>query len=228
MRIVVDRSFELHDHPDALVVRGEELWTAMLDTRSLRRYSGVSAVELKDVGMLPKLPSATGGAAWDGEHLLVADSENGRVVSVDPETGSSEKVFDTKELDFGKFERALVAGNSHITDVAWGRGVLWVACEAGYSSSIYQVDLDAKRVVGHFWSPGPNPTGLSLDPEEKRLWVIDGRKMQLVALDTNGEWLKISLPIPVPRVKHLVIDKHGNFWMTDSEAKTVHRLRMED
>ncbi len=228
MNVVLDHSFALADRPDAVVVRGREVWATTKDTRSVHRFSGIDEAELEEVATLADAPAATGGAAWDGEHLLLADAATGTVMSMEPDTGETASVFDVTELDFGTYRKALLAENSHIADLAWSNGELWLACEAGYSSSIYRINLETKRVIGQFWSPGPNPTGIALDASGERLWVIDGRRMQLVEGDTEGEWLDEGLPIPVAKARHLAIDEDGKFWTTDPDTDTVHRLRLED
>ncbi len=168
-----------------------------------------------------------GGMAWDGEKFLVADRLAKVVFRVHPDTGVAEPVLDLLELRQGEGPEVFRAPSSQVSDLAWGHGHLWVACQAGYSSSVYRIDIDAKQVIQHFWAPGPKPVGLSFDSQEEFLWTADASNREFREFTSQGEWTEAQVASPVARPYGLALDDEDSFWTSDEETGQICQIKRE-
>ncbi len=164
------------------------------------------------------------GLTWDGKEFLLCEEGTKTVYKI-TDTGESAKVLDLKEVKFGKLPPILQSDACLVTDLAWGRNALWVTCMAGYSSSVYRVDIKNKKAIGHFFAHGPKPRGISFDTQEKNIWIIDESNREFRKFSTGGEWKKISVPSPVEKPRGLSLDSEDNFWTSDRKTGKIYKIK---
>ncbi|MEN6317352.1 MAG: hypothetical protein ABFD82_01155 [Syntrophaceae bacterium] len=229
MRLILSKTFDIEEHAESLSVYDQKLWIASREKKILHGFSGgPSAVALQGESVTKGFGDSSGGIAWDGNRLIGASAKDRRIFRFDPATGKKEDLIDLATLQGGNNTGGLRASNSEVTDIAWHSGMLWVSVEAGYSSCIIEIDINARRITKDFWSPGPKPMGLDFDKKSDRLWIIEGRKMELVDFNSKGEWLGTAAKLPVQAAHHLSIDDDNNIWTIDAEHSQVHCIRMEE
>jgi sugar lactone lactonase YvrE len=168
-----------------------------------------------------------GGLAWDGQAFLVADRYDKAVYRVDPDSGVAEPVLNLAELKYGGAPEIFRAEASQVTDITWGREHLWVACQAGYSSSVFRIDVQAGEVVQHFWARGPKPEGITFDAEGAYLWTVDASNREFSQFTPDGEWTEETAPSPIDRPCGLAMDDQGAFWTSDEESGLVYQIERE-
>lgn len=228
MKIGIEHRFDLEETAEGFLVRDGQLWTVGGPRREVIRFEGIADFHLSEVGERMRMPTSTGGLAWDGARFLVADAATRRVTGVDFATGASELLIDPTDLDFGPFSEALRTKGALIGDIAWDGSSLWVTCIAGYSSSIYRVDPSAKVVLSHRWAPGSQPVGIDLEPSRGNLFVIDGRSKELRRLDDPEKWVSAALPGEVAEPRGLSLESPRKLWVGDVATGAVYGLTLED
>lgn len=227
MRIHVEQRFDLEEAAEGFLVRDGQIWTVGGPRQELIRYASVADAHLSEVGERRRMPKSTGGLAWDGARYLVADAATRRITGVDSSTGYSELLIDPMDLDFGSFSRVLRTEGARIGDIAWDGDSLWVTCIAGYSSSIYRVDLSTKVVLSHRWAPGPRPVGIDLEPVVRNLHVVEGRSRELRRLDEAEQWTGAELPGEIEEPKGLSFETPSRIWVGDAVTGAVYGLALE-
>jgi len=227
MTLILQKTFDLPQCPDALVVKNSDLWIACGESGKLQRYSGVATAEIREEFVLFGFPQADSGITNRGDKILVVSAQERILSMIDPESGERQTLLDLKTLHGGKNTGGIRAKNATVADIVWQDNALWVAVNGGYSSCIIEIDVEQKEILRDFWSPGPMPRGLDFDSSGDRLWVLEGRKNSLVALDKNGQWLGIEEKLPVPEVRHLSIDSENNIWTADATRPRVYCIKME-
>lgn len=227
MEARIEVRYPLQGPVEAFLVSGGRVWTAVARGPQVL----LAAADAADAAVPPQplraIPAASGGMAWDGERLLVADAGSRTVARVDPVSGGTEPLLDVKALDFAGFPAALGADNAAIADIAWSQGSLWIACLAGYSSSVYQIDPQRRAVLRHWWSPGPKPVGLDVAPAMQLPVLIEARSRQLRSLQVRGDWSALGLPAAIGRPQGLTLDGPDRFWTRDLGSGDLCRVAIE-
>ena len=205
-------------------VRGE-VWVASTRAEQIYRQEAVGAyATLGHVSSPVKNP---GGLAWGDEKIFVADRFDKVIYRVDPESGLATLVLNLSELQYGDAPALFQVKASEVTDIAWGHGHLWATCQAGYSSSVYRIDLDAKAVAQHFWARGPKPAGVSFDVRDEFLWTVDASNQEFSQFTPQGEWTEATMPSPVTKPSGLALDDQDAFWTSDRETGQVYQIKRE-
>lgn len=228
MEIHIEERFDLDEANEALLVADGRLWAAGAPRKEVISYEGLADAQPHEVGTRQPLPTSTGGMAWDGSRLIVADASTRHVSTVDPESGAEEPLVDVEDLDFADFPDSLRTEGARIGDIAWDEGQLWIACIAGYSSSIYRVDPVARAVRSHVWSPGPQPVGVDHDARGQRIFVVEARGHQLARLDAGRDWSVTAVPDPIEEPTGLNLELPGILWIRDAVSSALYRLAMEE
>jgi len=175
-----------------------------------------------------KIPvTNSGGMAWDGKNLIVADRTTKVIHLLDRESGVERDTILLADLKYFGGPEIFRVSNSEVTDIDYGQGHLWATCKAGYSSVIYEIDLKAKKIVSHCRSHGPEPEGISFDTKEEYFWTIDGRNRELSQYTNKGEWTEQLLSTPMKKPRSLGLDYKDTFWTLDLETKMVYNFRKE-
>jgi hypothetical protein len=167
------------------------------------------------------------GLAWDGSKLYVADRFNKTIFRTTSTGEEMELVLSLKELKPLDKPLVFLVEPSEVTSLAWGKGLLWFACKAGYSSSFYAIDLSRKRIVHHFRAQGPEPEGISFDKREEFIWTLDARDGDLIKFTAEGKWTGETLPSRVNNPTGLILDEKDNFWTFDRRVRKLCQVMQE-
>lgn len=139
-----------------------------------------------------------------GGRLLVVDGATNSLFQVDPVKKRTVKLFSPKTLNAGGVENAAVLNVGKVLSVTSdGKGFAFLGVEAGYSSSIFEVDLRSKKLKNHAFAPGDGPTAMSF--ENGKLFVVDRRSAQLRCFDRSLKLSPDRISIPVGDARGLVI-----------------------
>lgn len=228
MKLILKKTLDLSRCPDALVAMNGSIWIAGGKSGKLQRYSVKSTTGIQEDSVLSGIAHIDGGITKRGDKILAATAKERILSSIDLVSGEQREILDLKTLHGGNNTGGIRAKNSSVTDITWHGNTLWLAVEAGYSSCIIEIDVDKKKIVRDFWSPGPMPRGLEFDNDGQRLWVLEGRKNSLVDLDKNGKWLGQEEKLPLPAVRHLSIDSDNNIWTADAKNARVYCIEREE
>lgn len=227
MKITIDQRFALEERSGTVLVRGPEIWTYGTKAGKLLRYTGYQDRQLAPAAPLPSITAEDVALSWDGKHLLVADRLSRKVFRVDSDSGQETLVMDPGSLDFGDHDPALLVVDTVIGDIAWHDGLLYLAVQAGYSSAIYGIDLESKRVVSHRHAPGPKPYGLDFDPVDGSLYTVDNRNRELRRF-SNAEKVDVAeLPSEWAEPRGLSFEPNRGLWSVDWSTGDVLRLTVE-
>lgn len=124
--------------------------------------------------------------------LLAASARE--IHEVDLKTKGTRVVIRLDAVETGKLENDRLIKLGEIGGVASDGKFLFVATEAGYSSSIFKLEAATGKVVGHSFAPGPTPSSLQLDGG--KLFVVDRQSQLLRRFDAALKLSPKSLPTP--------------------------------
>jgi len=141
---------------------------------------------------------------FEGGKLLAVDGASNTIFSVDPVGKKCVKLFAARELQGAGVENAQVLAIGKVAGVTSdGRGFGFIAVEAGYSSSIFEVDLKTKKLKRHAYTPGASPTALSF--EGGKLFVVDRESSLLRCFDRSLKLSADRIALPVADARGLAI-----------------------
>src|SRR5213594_1958110 len=197
--VYVDTSNADFDRPfDA----SDEIWAYNLHTGEptpggLNPIQVARAASVQTMGLL--------GMALDAQGRLYAADMNGRVVRVDPRTGSREVYAtiptstDTSFTDMPGFVAFGPDGNLYVGD--WSAPVIWRVPPGGGQSQLWFAD---PRLAGTY---GANVAGVTLDPSGEDLYIAAGTQEGQIAI--------YRLPLAHPDAAHLQeFHRYTDFVMT--------------
>lgn len=168
------------------------------------------------------------GLTWNGRDFLISDRFDKVIFTVNPESGLTKLVLALAEVKYGDAPAIFQAKASQVTDIAWGHEHLWVVIQAGYSSSVYRIDLERGAVVQHFRARGPKPEGISFDLRDEYLWTVDSSNQEFSQFTPKGEWTELAEPSPVAKPSGLAMDDQDAFWTSDQETGQVYQIKREE
>lgn len=177
--------------------------------------------EVKEKFSVPLTPS---GIDWDGELFLLTDSRSKYVIKVD----MNGKVVSLINLNLVKFEKmmpAFLTQNSSIWGVAWNSDSIWVSCEAGYSSSIYNIIPEDLTIKQRFWAHGPRPKGLYYDIEKRSLLSVDARNLEITRISREGKLIDVLRELPSNAPTGITLDEDNNLWIADEKENKIFKVR---
>jgi hypothetical protein len=204
-----------------------EIWVASAKAGRIYQQGAIAEGVSETYSYVSSPVKNPGGLTWTGKAFLVADRLDKVIFQVDPETGLANLVLTLSEIEYGNAPAIFRVKASQVTDVAWGREHLWVTCQAGYSSAVYRIDLEAKAVVQHFRARGPKPEGLSFDIRDEFLWTVDASNQEFSQFTPKGEWTETAEPSPVEKPNGLALDDQDAFWTSDQETGQVYQITRE-
>lgn len=207
-------------------VRGE-IWVASGKARRIYQQRAKEPGVYETYSHVSSPVKNPGGLAWTGKDFLIADRFDKVIFKVNPESGLATPVLTLSELEYGDAPAIFQVKASQVTDVAWGHEHLWVTCQAGYSSSVYRIDLEARAVVQHFRARGPKPEGVSFDIRDEFLWTVDASNQEFSQFTPKGEWTETAVPSPVATPSGLALDDQDAFWTSDQETGQVYQIKRE-
>ena len=143
--------------------------------------------------------------SWNGEHLVVADRENGRIYFLDPQSGEAVRMIESPLTPI-----VGLACNEE--------GQLWVAAAGG--EELQLVDQFDGTTLASIKAPASRLSGLAFDPNGY-LWAADAGAdlIYLVDIRTGYTIFRIASPGPVP--EGLWLDGR-NLHVADYQTDTVY------
>ena len=151
--------------------------------------------------------------AFDGRHLLLTQDASKKVMAIDRASGRLQLYLDLKTIsgDRNLYLEPLRSGE--IMGITAGNDRIWIACGAGYSSSIYEIDSQRQIVVSHRFAPGPSP--IALKYHQGNLWVLD-RDSQALRCLKDCRQLVYDLAIEVGANPVTLIDVADKFLVANA------------
>jgi sugar lactone lactonase YvrE len=204
------------------------IWTTGTKAERIFRMEEKTVGEFAAIAEVPSPVKNPGGLTWDGKAFFIADRFDKVIFRLDPETSLVAPTLDLSEVEYGDAPEVFQAKASQVTDLTWGHGHLWLACQAGYSSSVFRIDLEKGQVVQHFWARGPKPEGLAFDMKAEFLWTVDDSNQEFSQFTPDGEWTETSAPSPVLIPNGLSMDEQDAFWTSDRETGLVYQIAWEE
>ena len=153
-----------------------------------------------------KLPfkKVAGLAPFTKGACLVASEKTGSVYKVNLKTKKAAKIFALRDLKKGAVKGGNLITRGKVAGLAYdGRGNAFLATQAGYSSSIFKINVKSKKVVGHTFAPGPTPTALQY--EKGKLFVVDQRSKLLRTFSPKLKRSSTAIKLPVDDARGLLI-----------------------
>ena len=209
--------------PLGLVIAAGDIWAIRNKSRSIERIQNLGgklastteiAHGIENPGTLPRT----------GSEFLITETTSKVIYKLDPMKMAPELYVDLMKLRSSRITPLLRARGTNISSVAFNQGKLWIALQAGYSSSIIVLDDQNKKMIKNFFTRGPEPTGIAFEANGKRGWVLDGSNKELSQFDNKGKWTKTALKVPLEKPIGLAIDNEGNFLTTDATTKKRYLL----
>lgn len=137
------------------------------------------------LGTLTAVPDAD-GIIYDAgtDRVLISAGDSNALLSFSPEI----------DPQSGKIDPAIPLGGAPEFLSANGQGKVFVNLED--KDVVAVVDLSARKVIAR-WpvAPGGQPVGMSIDPQEHRLFIGCRKPQQLVVMNTDNGKVEASLPI---------------------------------
>ena len=193
----------------------DHLWLLGKTENALYRYDPAAR---KILAKLPAPCKDPRGLSWDGSSLLVSDQKTHVVYQVEPVGGTSKELLDLDKCEAVEKLPVMPRDLPSLTAIASDGKHLWAAFAAGYSSSVFKVDLQKRRIVGQMWAHGPEPEGLHLDGD--RLVCIDGRNGEIRRLDARGKAVEVTR-IPTKSARGLTYDGSGYWYFNPEENQLI-------
>ena len=151
----------------------------------------------------------TSGITSDGNALFVADSMEKVIYRIDMDTKQSRRFLDLRELKGENADAVIRAGNCTVNDMEILNGEMWIACSAGYSSSILRIEAKSGKILKVIPARGPEPRSISLDASSKCMRVLDSSNKEISDFSLEGEWTGRRTGIPVEHPSCFSVDKNN-------------------
>lgn len=180
------------------------------------RENGILVYKKNDTGgyslsdTIPCSIKNASGITTDGKTLFVADGLQKAVYSIDLNTKQTRMLFDMRELKDGNRDSVINAKATKISDMEIYNGEMWITCSAGYSSCIYRIDMESRKIVKVISARGPEPESISLDAPAGYMRVLDSSNREISSFSFKGEWTGQFSRVPVDNPACFSIDTDGN------------------
>lgn len=162
------------------------------------------------------------GLAWFDGLVWIGETNAHGIRGISLSERRVEVVFSMGELQPLEGVRTISLIHSDLVALASDGESLWVEFLAGYSSSIYQLDIAEGSATEHYWTPGTSPVGITLAGDT--LWGMDEllpASVRRVGMDgaPTGEFFLAPGQAP-----HGITFDGQYFWISDAETKTIYRV----
>lgn len=167
------------------------------------------------------------GITADGKTLFVADRIEKTVYCMDLNTKQTRLYLSMRELkeSNGDTDYVINSRNSTINDLEINNGEMWITCSAGYSSCIYRIDTNSRKVIKVISARGPEPKSISFDAAEKCMRVLDSSNREISSFSLEGEWTGQFVKIPVDSPACFSIDPDSNLVISSHRIETNRKNR---
>ena len=154
----------------------------------------------------------------ESQTLYVGNTLEGSVTLIDTRTGKEQALIQLADTSNPKdiaHTREMVLDKQHhrlyVTGVV-EKGIVWV------------VDTKKRKLINTLTNMGEYPTGLALDAEKNRLYVVNGRN-ELITVDTQSDTIVSRFSVE-PEKKHFFLNialdsKNNRAFLTDPDLPKV-------
>lgn len=170
------------------------------------------------------LQRPSGLSAFTRGKLIVGDAADNAVYAVQVETKRSQKLFSLSELDARGVRGAMILRSGRLGGLAFDGKFIYAGVAAGYSSSIFKIDPSTRKVVGHTWAPGPNPTAMQF--YKGSLFVLEADRKNIRRFDGALQLSEARSDIAVSDGRGLIMRDDGVRILSPSR-KTIERLQID-
>lgn len=140
-----------------------------------------------------KVSQVAGLAPFKSGQLLLGDGATNTVFTVDPKSGATTKLLSLSDISPQDDPAGVLVTKPELASLAFDGSSMYVGVSAGYSSSIYKIDPNTKKVLAHAYSPGPDPDAMQFI--DGKLFVVTNRSTQLRSLtptlDVSNEMIQL-------------------------------------
>jgi DNA-binding beta-propeller fold protein YncE len=212
-----------------LVMAAGDIWIIRNKSSSIERIQNLDGKFVSTMEIAHGIENP-GTLARVGSDFLISEKTSKVIYKLDPKKMVPELYVDLMKIRSSIITPLLRARGTSISSLAFNQGAranqgkLWIALQAGYSSSIIVLDDQNKKMIKNFYTRGPEPTGIAFEPNGKRGWVLDGSSRELSQFDNRGKWTKTALKVPLEKPIGLAIDIEGNFLTTNATTKEIYLL----
>ncbi len=168
-----------------------------------------------------------GLAEYDGE-VYFLDKATNCIVKSPIGTYAPKQVLDLNALDVSKTHPALHSDSAEVTDVAARGKALFITVSAGYSSGVYEIDMDKGEVNRFFFAFGPEPTGIAQDAKTKCLFVTDASAGYIAEFTPEGVRMGEPVKLPTRAPYGLAIDERGHFFVGAQDTAEVIEFTVQE
>lgn len=166
------------------------------------------------------------GMDWDGNFYLLADKLSKLVVRVNHK-GTASPLVDLTRCKPLNGENVFLVEDSLPWGIAWTGDSLWISSSAGYSSSLYNLDLKELAIKSGFRAHGPEPRGLYFDRKSKSLLSVDARNLEVRRLTLDGKLINVLTKLPGKAPTGITMDENGYLWIADEKERKIFKVRWE-
>jgi len=228
MKVKVVQRFALEERSKTVLARDSEIWTYGDATKRVLRYSATGTTPASLLPPFPTISTAEAALTWDGSQLIAGNRTSRKIYRINAVSRQETLLVDPASLDFGRFGRALEVIDAVIGDIAWNRGLLYLAVQAGYSSAIYGIDTARQRVTSFRNAPGPRPCGLDFDPADDALFTVDSRNRELRRFSVDDKEDIAELPPDWTEPSGLSFAADRRLWSVDLSTGDALQLQVEE
>lgn len=152
---------------NSAVYDGVRVWTLNQAGSKIMALDPVTGAKVVELSLAQKGQYL----AFDGNRLLLTRNKTKEISVVNHVDGTLQSYINLKTIIGVKkfYLRPLRSGQ--IMGITYAKGKIWLACGAGYSSSIYEIDPVKHIVLSQRFSPGSSP--VALFHNKGNLWVLD-------------------------------------------------------
>lgn len=166
------------------------------------------------------LNRVSGLSRYKAGKLLLADPDGAALHQLDLETKNTQLLVKLSDIAVTGVENGTLLRMGELSGVASdGSDIVFVSTEAGYSSSIFKIDLKTRKVLQQQFAPGPSPSSLQL--EGANLFVVDRTSAMLRRFDTLLRLSMDSVKVPVVGARAVLVKGDEVRAVTLGQAKMV-------
>jgi len=161
-----------------------------------------------------------GLAPFKSGQLLAGDAANNAIFSINAQTGATTKLLSLSEIPKADDPGGALSTGGELSSIAFDGTNLYAGVSAGYSSAIYKINPDTKRVVGFAYSPGPDPDAMQF--VNGALFVATNKSTELRNF-TPGMKLKSGV-IRLPEGRGMLL-KGNNILRLEVQRSAISQVR---
>jgi DNA-binding beta-propeller fold protein YncE len=163
----------------------------------------------------------TAGLSYHNGHLYFLDPVSATLHKMAVDGYASEMVLDLSQVDVGNHHPALHTAGRTLTDIDVNDTSLLCCVKAGYSSSVYEIDLATARVKNSFFAKGPAPTGVTRAARAPVIYVAEASQGFLVEFDNEGKHTGQAAKLPTDAPFGLSGDAAGNYYVGAQDTGAI-------